>query len=81
MTHGGSGDLKIKLYHAVREVIGPDPINARLRRTTWGIYNLLKQDFPSNLTSAADRFISLRDKLVARVIAGNAKGQFHAILQ
>jgi len=62
MTDGGSGDLKMKLYLAVSELVGPDPINARLHRATQGIHTLLRHDFPSP-ASTANRFMALRDKL------------------
>ncbi len=47
MQLGGSGDIKIKLYLAVKELLGPEPINVRLRWETWVIHALLARDIPT----------------------------------
>jgi hypothetical protein len=60
MTYGGSGDIKIKLYEAVRDLVGPGTINERLRRATQGICVLLEDDLP---VLVSDRFMALRHKL------------------
>ena len=64
MTNGGSGDIKIKLYLAIGELVGIGSINDRLRRATWGIYNLLEDDLPSNPPNVIDRFMAVRAKLL-----------------
>ena len=46
---GSSGDLKLKLLLALRELVASDPISVRLRRVARGIHTLVEPDFPSDL--------------------------------
>ena len=56
----GSGDYKVKLYLAVKELVGPGTITDRLRCATMGIAFLLERDFPSAIS---ERVMALQDKL------------------
>jgi hypothetical protein len=63
MNKGGSGDYKIKLYLAVKELVGVGSITERLRRATWGIAHLIDDDFPSSIR---DRVMALKTELTQR---------------
>jgi hypothetical protein len=41
----GSGDLKLKLLLALRELVASDPISVRLRRVARGIHTLVDPTF------------------------------------
>ena len=58
---GGSGDLKLKLLLALRELVASDPISVRLRRVARGIHTLVEPDFPSELPQVWQRFHALKD--------------------
>jgi hypothetical protein len=63
---GGSGDLKLKLLRAVRELVASDPISVRLRRVARGIHTLVEHDFPSDLPQVWQRFHALKDELAGK---------------
>jgi hypothetical protein len=63
---GGSGDLKLKLLRAVRELVASDPISVRLRRVARGIHTLVEHDFPSDLPQVWQRFHALQDELAGK---------------
>ena len=59
-TTKGSGDIKIKLYLAVKELVGAGSLTERLTRATRGIHTLLEHDLPAPL---AERFMVVRHRL------------------
>ena len=63
---GGSGDLKLKLLLALRELVASDPISVRLRRVARGIHTLVEPDFPSELPQVWQRFHALKDDLAGK---------------
>jgi hypothetical protein len=61
MSQPGASDyIKLKLYEAVRELVGLGSISARLGRATWAIYNLHEDAIPA---AQKQRFGKIRDKL------------------
>ena len=62
----GSGDLKLKLLLALRELVASDPISVRLRRVARGIHTLVEPDFPSDLPQVWQRFHALKDDLAGK---------------
>jgi hypothetical protein len=67
----GSADLKSTLYQAVVDLVGPAPLNERLRRAAWVIDDLIEDDFPSNAAPVFVRFAALKQKLTGYRLLSN----------